>query len=401
MKQFQNITIVGASLAGFRAAQTLRSQGYRGELVVVGAESHAPYDRPPLSKEILRGDWEAERIALQRAGDPALECTWRLDCAVEALDLEHRQLQLSNGDVLAFEGLVIATGARARRLPGQPQLEGIFTLRTVDDALAIRAALQTGSPRVAVIGAGFIGAEVAASCRKMGLEVTMIEVAELPMGRVLPPALGEISAQLHRDQGVDLRLGIGIEGFSGQDRVEGIRLANGDHIRADVVVVGVGAEPAVQWLEGSGLQLENGIIGDSKLFAAPDVVVAGDCARWRSKRSGGLRRLEHWTNAVDQGVAAAKNLLAGDAAQDYDPVPYVWSDQYHVKIQIVGEPSAADHVHFVHGDPADLRFVALLERDGRLSGAVGFRRPRFIMEYLELLETDASIDEALAVAARL
>jgi NADPH-dependent 2,4-dienoyl-CoA reductase/sulfur reductase-like enzyme len=395
VKRFEDIVIVGGSLAGLRAAETFRSEGYRGALTLVGAEDRPPYDRPPLSKEILRGTWEPDRIALQRAGAPQLDCDFRLGQAATSLDLDAKQVLLADGATISFDGLVLATGARARRFPSQPSLDGLFTLRTVEDSLAIRDALRQGAPRVAVVGAGFIGAEVAASCRGMGLDVTMVEVADRPMSRLLPPELGAISAQMHRDQGVELRLGVGIDGFSGTDRVEGLRLADGSEIPADVVIVGVGAEPVVDWLEGCGLELSNGVVCDERLFAAPDVVAAGDCARWMSKRSAGLKRLEHWTNAVDQGVAAAKALLAGDRAEAYDPVPYVWSDQYGVKIQIVGEPAAEDCVHFVHGQPGDLRFVALLERDGQFRGAVGFRRPRFMMEYLGLLEAGCSIEEAL------
>ncbi len=395
----KEIGIVGSSLAGLRTAEALRDRGVDARITLIGEESHLPYDRPPLSKEILTGKWDAEKTLLRREGLESLELDLRLGTRALACDASARTVTLADDSRLTFDALVLATGARARRLPGQPELTGLFTLRTLEDALALRAALTRGTPRVAVLGAGFIGAEVAASARSLGLEVTLVEAAALPMERLLPRAIGETVAALHRDQGVALRLAAKVEGFVGEQRVEGLRLAGGETLAADIVVVGIGATPATAWLEGSGLRLEDGVVCDERCRAAEGIVAVGDCARWKSRRYGELLRIEHWTNAVDQAVAAAATLVEGDAAPAYDPVPYAWSDQYGIKIQVAGRPAAADRVHIVHGDPADLRFVALFERGGRLSGCVGFRRPRFVMEYLGLLERGTSIQGALAAGA--
>ncbi|MFT4572212.1 MAG: 3-phenylpropionate/trans-cinnamate dioxygenase ferredoxin reductase subunit [Hyphomicrobiaceae bacterium] len=397
----KEIAIVGASLAGLRTAEALRAQGYDARITLIGDETSQPYDRPPLSKEVLSGKWEAERTLLRRDGLDDLGLDLRLGVGVQALDTAARRLVLADRSELSFDGLVIATGARARRLPNQPTLDGLFTLRTLDDAVAIRAAITAGSPRVAVIGAGFIGAEVAASCRGLELDVAMIEVADVPMARLLPREIGEVVASMHRDRGVDVRLGVGVDGFVGEDRVTGVRMQDGSIVHADVVVVGVGAIPATEWLAGSGLTIDDGVVCDDRCRAGDRIVAAGDCARWMSRRAGKTVRSEHWTNAVDQAVVAADALLNGDAAAHYDPIPYVWSDQYGVKIQIAGRPSADDAVHIVHGDPADLRFVALLSQGDRLTGCIGMRRARFVMEYLELLERDASLGEALEVAGTL
>lgn len=393
----EQIVIVGASLAGLRAAEALREKGAEGSIVLVGDEARAPYDRPPLSKEILRGDWQMDRLALKPISDMDLGLDLRSGVAATRCDVQGRSLELSDGTKLPFDAMVIATGARARRLRDQPELEGIFTLRTAEDAMAIRGALTKGAPKVVVIGAGFIGAEVAASCRSLGLDVAMVEAAPTPMARLLPQAIGDVVSSLHRDQGVDLHLGVGVAGFEGEDRVAAVLLDDGSRIQADVVVVGVGATPATDWLESSGLTIDDGVVCDERCRAAPNIVAAGDCARWLSKRYGSHVRAEHWTNATDQAVAAADALLHGDEAAPYDPVPYVWSDQYKIKIQIAGRPRASDKVHIVHGSPEDLRFAALFSRGDQLTGCIGFRRARFVMDYLEILEGDASLARALEV----
>ncbi len=259
-------------------------------------------------------------------------------------------------------------------------------LRTLDDALALRAELD-GGPHVAVVGAGFIGAEVAATCRERGLEVTLIEALAAPLVRGIGARLGALVAQIHADHGVDLRCGVGVAALEGGARVEGVRLADGSVVPADVVVIGVGVAPETRWLARSGLALADGVLCDETCAtAAPDVVAAGDVARWRDARTGAHVRLEHWTNAVEQGVAAAERLLAGpDAAKPYTPVPYVWSDQYDAKIQIAGDPSADCEVCIVDGTLEERKFVALFERDGGLRGVVGFGRPRQVMGYRRML----------------
>jgi NADPH-dependent 2,4-dienoyl-CoA reductase/sulfur reductase-like enzyme len=396
----RNIVVVGASLAGLRAVETLRREGYEDRLVVVGAEPHLPYDRPPLSKELLAGAWQPEQLALRRQPYDDLDIDWRLERRATALDLGAREVELHDGERIAFDGLVIATGATPRTLPDTPPLAGVFTLRTLDDSLAL-AELLDARPRVVVIGAGFIGSEVAATCRsKRGLDVTVLEMLPVPLVRGVGPVIGEVMGELHRDHGVDLRCGVTVAGIEGHGRVERVRLGDGTTIDADVVVVGVGVAPETGWLEGSGLTLDNGVVCDETCLAAPSVVAAGDVARWPNRLFGGeLMRVEHWTNATEQGVAAARRLLAGESGgEPYAPVPFVWSDQYDVKIQVVGHVRGDDEVAVAHGTLDERRFVALFGRDGRLSGALGFSRPRQLMQYRRMLADGSSFADAVAHA---
>jgi NADPH-dependent 2,4-dienoyl-CoA reductase/sulfur reductase-like enzyme len=293
----------------------------------------------------------------------------------------------------------VATGARPRTLPGTPDLPGIHVLRTLDDCLAIRAELES-SPRVVVVGAGFIGAEVAATCRRRHLDVTVLEALPSPMVRGLGPMLGDALAGMHREHGVDLRTGVGVAGFEGVDRVERVSLDDGTRVDADLVVVGVGVRPETAWLEGSGLALDNGVVCDETLRAASGVVAAGDVCRWPNPLfDGELMRLEHWTNAAEQGVAAGQRLLADeDAAVAFAPVPFVWSDQYDVKIQVAGHVRGDDRVEVVDGSLEELRFVAAVGRGGRLVGAVAFSRPRVLMQYRRLIAERTSYEDALAFA---
>jgi NADPH-dependent 2,4-dienoyl-CoA reductase/sulfur reductase-like enzyme len=398
----RRIVVVGASLAGLRAAETLRREGYDGGLVLVGAESHLPYDRPPLSKELLAGEWEPEQIALRKQPYDDLELDLRLGRRATRLDVAERVVELDDdGERLAFDGLVVATGARPRTLPGTPALDGIFVLRTLDDSLAIRARLDR-RPRVVVIGAGFIGSEVAATCRSRGLDVTVLEMLATPLERAVGPVVGDACGRLHRDHGVDLRCGVKVAGFEGTKRVERVRLADGNTIDADVVVVGVGVVPETRWLEGSGLELVDGVVCDETCLAAPGIVAAGDVARWPNPLFDGERmRVEHWTNATEQGVAAARRLLVDDptGVEAFAPVPFVWSDQYDVKIQVVGSIRGDDEVAVADGSLDEHRFVALFGRGGRLVGALGFSRPRIVMQYRKLIAERESWDDALAHAA--
>ncbi|HEY2997949.1 MAG TPA: FAD-dependent oxidoreductase [Acidimicrobiales bacterium] len=403
------IVVVGASLAGLRAAEEIRIAGFDGPVTVVGAEPHAPYDRPPLSKQVLRGDWPVERTALAvtaEGGLDALDLDWRLGERATALDLAGRTVTLAGGRTVPWDGLVVATGAAPRELPGTAELAGVHTLRTVDDCLAIRAELDGGATRVVVVGAGFIGAEVAASCRVRGCDVTVLEALPVPLGRALGDEMGAVMGDLHRDHGVEVRLGTGVAGFEGDGagRVARVRLADGGAVDADVVVVGIGVSPVTGWLEGSGLALDDGVVCDATTLAAPGVVAAGDVARWPSHRFGELMRVEHWDNAVTMGAHAGRRLLeelaggAGPGApvEPYDPVPWFWSDQYDRKIQLAGRSSAADEVRVVDGDPAERRFVALYRRGDRITGVLSMNRPRVLMAYRSLVERGASWDEALA-----
>jgi 3-phenylpropionate/trans-cinnamate dioxygenase ferredoxin reductase component len=398
----ESIVIVGASLAGLRCAEALRREGFSGRLALVGAEERIPYDRPPLSKEVLRGARDEQSLALAKPEAlSALALDLRLGCAASSLDLATRAVLLENGEALRFDGLVIATGASPRRLPGTPPLAGIHVLRTLDDCLGLRDELALG-PRVVVVGAGFIGAEVAASCRQRGLEVTLLETLPVPLGTALPAAVGETLAAIHRDAGVTLRCGVRVAGFTGGTRVEGVRLASDERIPADVVVVGIGVVPETRWLEGSGIALGDGVLCDETLAAGPPgVVAAGDVARWPNPLFGESMRIEHWTNAVEQAGAAAERLLAGPAAgKPFAPVPFVWSDQYDRKIQMAGRVSPQDEMRVLHGTLAERRFVALFGRAGRLVGALAMNRPRQLVAFRKQIREARRFEDAIAEAER-
>jgi 3-phenylpropionate/trans-cinnamate dioxygenase ferredoxin reductase component len=281
-----------------------------------------------------------------------------------------------------------------------PPPSNIFVLRTLDDCLAVRARLDA-RPRVTVIGAGFIGSEVAATCRSRGLDVTVLEMLPVPLERAVGPVVGAACGRLHRNHGVDLRCGAEVAGFEGTDRVERVRLADGTTIDADLVVVGVGVTPSTGWLEGSGLELHDGVVCDETCLAAPGIVAAGDVARWPNPLfDHESMRVEHWTNATEQGVAAARRLLVEEAnAEAFAPVPFVWSDQYDVKIQVVGCIRGDDEVVVVDGSIDEPRFVALFGRGGRLVGALGFSRPRLVMQYRRMIAERASWDDALSHAS--
>jgi len=396
----ETIAIVGGSLAGLRSAEALRRRGYAGRLVFVGEESELPYDRPPLSKEVLAGSREPEQIALAKPEKfAALELDLRLGRRADSLDLDGRALQLSDGERLGFDGLVIATGAAPRALPGAPALAGIHVLRTLADCLALRRELDA-SPRVVVVGAGFIGAEVAATCRGRGLDVTLVEALPLPLANALPHQIGEVCAAVHRDAGVDLCCGVGVDEIFGGDRVEGIRLADGARIPADVVVVGIGVTPNTRWLESSGLALDDGVVCDASLAtAAPGIVAAGDVARWHHPLFEESVRVEHWTNAVEQADAAAARLLTGpEGAEPFASVPFVWSDQYDRKFQSAGRFSPDDEMRVFHGSLAERRFVALFRRGDRLTGALAVNRVRQLIGYRRMIQEQVPWADAIAHA---
>jgi 3-phenylpropionate/trans-cinnamate dioxygenase ferredoxin reductase component len=401
------VVVVGASLAGLRAAEELRHRGFGGRLTVVGDEEHRPYDRPPLSKQVLAGSWDLDRIELTVGGAgglDGLDVDWRLGTRATGLDSAGRRVTLAGGEELPYEGLVIATGARPRSLPGTGELAGVHTLRTLDDCLAVRADLDAGAGRVVVVGAGFIGSEVAATCRGRGCEVTVLEALPVPLGRALGDEMGSVMGELHRDHGVAVRLGVGVAGIEGAGRVERVRLADDSVVEADLVVVGIGVTPNTGWLEGSGLALDDGVVCDATTRAAPGIVAAGDVARWPSHRFGELMRVEHWDNAIAMGEHAARRLLddLADAAappgEPYDPVPWFWSDQYDRKIQLAGRSSDADEVRVVDGSVEERRFVALYRRGDRLVGALAMNRPRLLVTFRGLVERRATWAEALAEA---
>ena len=399
------IVVVGASLAGLWTCESLRAGGYAGTIALVGAELHQPYDRPPLSKAFLKGDWEPERIRLRKPGElDRLGLDLRLGATAVALDVPTRTVTLESGEMLAADGVVIATGSAPRRLPNQPDIDGVTMLRTLDDSLDLRRRLADG-PRVVVIGAGFIGLEVAATAAQAGCAVTVLEGAPAPMVRGLGAEMGEVVARVHERHGVDVRCGAHIVGIDGDGaRVTGVRLSDGEVVGADLVVVGIGVSPATEWLEGSGLELRDGVVCDDSLRAAPGIYAAGDCARWINNlfgQAGEEMRVEHWTNAAEQGSAAASNLLAelaGGPSTPYAPVPFFWSDQFDSRIQFVGRAHGEDDVRVVGGDP-DGSFIAIYGHEGRFRGVLGVNMPKPVMRMRKLLGARASWADAISHAA--
>jgi 3-phenylpropionate/trans-cinnamate dioxygenase ferredoxin reductase component len=394
------VSIVGASLAGIRAAEILRRDGFDGTITLVGDEQRKPYDRPPLSKQVLAGTMEPEKTQLL-ADDAldALDLQMMLGRRATALDVATRTLTLDGDEELPFDGLLIATGASPRTIGGAEHLGGVYTLRTLEDSLALRKDFESAPRRVVVVGAGFIGAEVAATARGRGLDVTMIEALPVPLGRVLGDEIGGVCGDVHRDHGVDLRLGVGVAGLDGADRVERVRLTDGTAIDADVVVVGIGVAPNTAWLEGSGLTIDNGVVCDATTLAAPGIVAAGDVARWPNARFEESARVEHWDHAIEMAQFAARRLLqSDDEATAYAPVPYFWSDQYDRKIQLAGRCRPDDQVQVVTGTTEERRFAAVYGRGGRVVAVLGMNRPRHVMQYRQLIVDGASWDDAIEFA---
>lgn len=394
----EHVVVVGASLAGLRAVEALRHDGYRGRLTLIGAEAHEPYDRPPLSKDFLAGTVDIASLALRKQGYDDLDVRVRLGAPAHSLDVDARTVGVGD-DTLSFDGMVIATGAHPRPLPNQPDLAGVHTLRTIEDSGEISARLDAGA-RMCVIGAGFIGAEVAATARGRGRDVTVLEALPQPMIRGVGAVIGSILASLHRDHGVDLRLGVGVESITGGVHVERVHLVDGTAVECEAVLVAIGAVPTTDWLEGSGLTVDNGVVCDAALRCAPGIVAAGDLCRWPNAAfDDEMMRIEHWTNATEQGTHAARSLLAGDDADPFVTVPFVWSDQYDVKIQSAGRFSAEDRMEIVHGDPEDYKFTAIFERNERISGVLGFNMARRVIGYRRMIAERVTFASALDFAA--
>lgn len=393
-RQLKEVVVVGAGVAGTRAAETLRQEGYDGALTIVGAERHAPYHRPPLSKKFLTG--KVHRAGVDLAPQFDMDARVLRGASALNLDLSSRTLRVRDDDqelALPFDGLVIASGAVPREWPGGPVPDGVLMLRTVEDCLAIRDRLGS-RPRVVVVGGGFIGAEVAASCRSMGLDVVLVEKSSSPLLSALGEQLAARWADLHRQHGVDLRVGVGVDGFVGNGRVEGVRLTDGSQVPADLVIVGLGVTPATDWLDGSGLRVDDGVICDAcgtaeGSTADVPVVAAGDVARWWHPLYERHLRTEHWDDAGRQGAAAARTLLAGpQGAEPHDEVPYFWSDQYDVKLQMLGVPTGYDSVEIVEGDPSSGEFVAAYGRGGHTIAVLGTITGR-VYAYREAIEKRA------------
>ncbi len=395
------IIVVGASLAGLHAAAVIRRRGHDGSVVLVGDEPHYPYDRPPLSKDYLAGSTTAEALRLRPAANPdELGVEWRLGHRATGLSWGDAggTVLLDDGTEVEGDGLVVATGATPRHLPGTEGLAGLHVLRTVDDADALRADLDAGPDRVLVIGCGFIGAEVAATARERGLQVTIVEAAPAPLMRVLDADAGMAVAELHRGHGVDVRLGVGVASVDAVDgAVAGVTLDDGSEIPAAVVVVGIGVVPNTGWLEGSSLTVDDGVVTDHTCLAAPGVVAAGDVARWPHARYGDrLIRVEQWDNAVEMGRYVGDRLLAfaadGSAPEPFAPIPWFWSDQYDRKIQLAGLSGERHEV--VQGSVAEQRFVQLyLDDEDQVVGALCWNRPRQAIMARQLLAAGAPVDE--------
>ncbi|MGW4240725.1 NAD(P)/FAD-dependent oxidoreductase [Streptomyces sp. NPDC004749] len=359
------MVIVGASAAGLAAAETLRRSGHTGTITIIGDEPSAPYDRPPLSKEILSGVWAPDRLPLRSQADlDALGLDARYGRAATGLDPTARTVLLSDGSEAPYDGLIVATGVRPRQLPGAPA----HVLRTRDDAMALRGRLGPGRGLV-VVGAGFLGAEAAATAAALGTQVTLLEPAPVPLAHAVGEDVGRVLAQAHLDHGVDLRTGITVT----EVVPSGVRLEDGSLVEAETVLVAVGSRPNTEWLAGSGLTLDDGVVCDEFSAAAPGVYGAGDVARWHNPLFNTSMRIEHRTNAAEQGMAAARNLLG--AQRPYAPVPYFWSDQYDMKIRAYGYLRGHDEVRISEGSLPERKFLAVYRTGGHLTGVLSVGMP--------------------------
>lgn len=370
-----HVLVVGASASGLTTVEALRRKGYKGRITVLGDEPHTPYDRPPLSKQVLCGTWEPERAALRpQDALSALDADFVLGDPAVGLDPASRTVRTESGRALRAEAVVIATGVRARLLPGQQDLAGVHVLRTLDDALGLRTDLLAGT-RLVVVGEGVLGSEIAATARTLGLDVTLTGPLAAPMAMQVGPLVSGVLADLHTERGVRLRLGTGVVGLTGEEgRVTGVRLATDEVLPADVVVVAIGATPATEWLTGSGLELDNGVVCDSHCRAEEGVYAVGDVARWHHEGLGRLIRLENRTNATEQAMAVAGAILG--ESRPYTPVPYFWTDQYDAKLQVHGFLPADAEVDVVEGDLTARRFVARYRSGGRVTGVLGWNMPK-------------------------
>ncbi|MFF2516695.1 NAD(P)/FAD-dependent oxidoreductase [Streptomyces sp. NPDC058086] len=389
----RSITVVGASLAGLSTVRALRAEGYDGEIVVVGEERHTPYDRPPLSKDFLKGDLNADALALGDADEyEVLDVQWLLGELAVRLDPVSRTVTLAGGRHVRTDGIVVATGATPRTLPGTDGLAGVHTLRTLDDAQALRAELLDGLPRVVVIGAGFIGAEVASTAHRLGLHVTVVEALDVPLERQLGREMGLVCSSLHHDHGVRLLCGTGVAGLVGEGRVTGVRLADGRVLPADIVVVGVGVRPATDWLAGSGVQVDDGAVCDAGCATSvPRVVAVGDVARCPNPFTGRHARIEHWSNATDQARTAARTLLSGVSAPAPLTAPYFWSDQYEVRIQLAGHVAPGAEPEVVEGDVDSRSFTAVYRREGTPVAVLSLNQPKFFNRLRRTLVPAAAV----------
>lgn len=398
----ERLVVVGASLAGLRAVEAARKAGFDGAIMLIGAERHLPYDRTPLSKEFLEAtEPGAEALVPFFRSDDVFtdELNVELVLGAPATDLDvTRKVVLIGEREVGYDALVLATGSQLRTLPDSEHLDGVHGLRTLDDSLAIRAALDEGA-RTVVVGAGFIGSEVASSAQKRGVDVTVVEALPTPLVRATGPVMGAAIAALHERNGTSLLCGTGVRAVEGDGRVERVVLNDGAVIEADLVVVGIGVSPCASWLEGSGLTLENGVLCDETLWTGvPGVYAAGDVANWLNPMFGLRQRMENWTAAAEQGAAAARNALDPANAKPYGTVPYFWSDWYGSRIQFVGVPES-EEVLVVDGDvDNDDRWTALYRQGDRLVGALTVNGQTVIMKYRRMIARKCSWGDALEFA---
>ncbi len=396
-----SVVVVGASLGGLRTASTLRRLGFEGDLTLVGDEPHLPYDRPPLSKEVLTGAKQAEDVYFHSSEffeESGIQLC--LGSRAVQLDTDVKKITLETGDELSYDTAVIATGARPRTLPGVVDLPGVHLMRTLDDATDICNSFDSAY-RLVVIGAGFIGSEVASSAKSRGLAVTIVEAASQPLEAAVGAQVGKRCAALHEIYDVGLRCGVGVAGIEASTSGLRVNLSDGEAVLCDVAVVGIGVTPNIEWLEGSGIEVDRAVLCDQYMrTSVPDVYALGDLASWYNSVFDRRMRVEHWTNTVEQAVVVARNILAGDDPSPYAGIPYFWSDQYGHRLQLAGL-ATSDDVVFVHDPDGEQSLLALFRDGDRLVGAFAIDQVQAVMKMRALVQRQVMFDEALELAAEL
>ncbi|MGQ0776893.1 MAG: NAD(P)/FAD-dependent oxidoreductase [Pseudonocardiales bacterium] len=390
MSSPEHVVVIGAGLGGLRTVESLRAAGFAGQVSFVGDEPHQPYDRPPLSKEVLSGRWPEERTMLRRGELSDLDVSLHLGTA--AVGVDTAAVQLADGTQLSYDALVVATGVRPRRLPGQPDHPRWHVLRTLEDCRALRDSMSRARSLL-VVGAGFIGAEVAATARAAGLEVTVLEALPVPFARILGEQMGELCARLQTDNGVTVRTGVLLTEFDTSASGVAARLSDGSIARADCGVVGVGTVVESEWLSGLGVPAANGLACDATgvVVGTGNVYAVGDVAAWPHPIFGDSPRIEHWTSATEQAMVVAQRITGTEITGPADAIPYFWSDQYGLKLQLVGRPDRATSVEMLH-DPGVIKgtVAGYFSSDGTLVAALAFHSPRLLNRCRALIRGGAS-----------
>lgn len=391
------VAVVGASLSGWRAAQELREQGFDGRLVIIGSENRRPYDRPALSKEFLAGQVETSDLALGTEQEESeLEAQWWLGQPAARLDPRGKAVVLADGTTVRADQVVIATGGARATIPGTGLIPGSHLLHTLDDAIALRSELRPGA-RVVIVGGGLIGSEVAATARGLGARVTLVDGHHLPLARTLGIEIAALCAAVHEDHGVRTRFGTPASRVLGSQRVTGVELTDGRVLRADVVVAGVGAHPATEWLRGSGVKVRDGVLTDAGCVTnLPDVVAVGDSVRYHCVHRGHKLRFDHWSHAMNQPPVAVRNLLARRTITSFTAVPHFWSQQYGSTMQFAGYGGPKDKVEIVDGSPDARKFVATFRRGGKMMAVFAMNSPKQFAYYRRRLHTELSAEPALS-----